>query len=408
MPDKPDSQELKSLLARIMTQKSEPPDLKETHGQGPERVIEADKIILRDEAGKSRGKISARADGSAGLILSNNEGNAWAWLGINREGEAFLELKDRKGEISFKVPGNAGDPKTAPENPANPVSDQRPEAVPAASDSQGTSQPGADAMIRGAAEAGINAEQAPSAIPPDWQPASTDSTVYDRLEELERKNRGGGISRGIFLGLLLVILALQVFILVRPRSPGNLQVKSLTVGDHNGVLRAWLGEKNGNPVLSLNDPQGKVRAALGLAKDGSPSLLLYDQDHRLRAGLHLWPNGTPKLFLRNHSSLLGKAQPDAQSGADTQLTTAVSNLGGEGGTLVDSVTGEAQNPSQVRDAATETYFVGSKTSNKYHFPECKWAKTIRPSHLIIFKSLKDAQDRGYIPCPACKPPPLSQ
>ena len=76
MPDKPDSQELKSLLARIMTQKPEPPDLKETQGQGPERVIEADKIILRDEAGKSRGKISARADGSAGLILSNNEGSA--------------------------------------------------------------------------------------------------------------------------------------------------------------------------------------------------------------------------------------------------------------------------------------------------------------------------------------------
>ena len=122
MPDKPDSQELKSLLARIMTQKPEPPDLKETQGQGPERVIEADKIILRDEAGKSRGKISARADGSAGLILSNNEGSAWAWLGINQDGEAFLELKDKKGEISFKVPGDAAVSKTAPENPANPAS----------------------------------------------------------------------------------------------------------------------------------------------------------------------------------------------------------------------------------------------------------------------------------------------
>lgn len=406
MPDKPDSQELKSLLARIMTQKPEPPDLKETQGQGPERVIEADKIILRDEAGKSRGKISARADGSAGLILSNNEGSAWAWLGINQDGEAFLELKDKKGEISFKVPGDAAVSKTAPENPANPASGLTPEPVPAASDSQGASQPASAATATGASGSGTDAGQAPSANYPDSKPAYADATVYDRLEKLERQNRRRGLFRAAFLGLLAVILGLQLFVLIRPQ--GNLQVKSLMLRDHNGVLRAWLGEKNGNPMLSLNDPQGKVRAALGLSKDGSPSLFLYDQDHRLRAGLHLWPNGTPKLFLRNHSSLMGKIQRDAQSGADNQQATAVSNLGGEGGTLVGPITGEAKNLSQGRDAATETYFVGSKTSNKYHFPECRWAKTIRPSHLIIFKSLTAAQDRGYIPCPVCKPPPLSQ
>jgi hypothetical protein len=403
MSDKPDSQELKSLLAKIMTQKPEPSDLKETQGQGAQKVIEADKIILRDEAGKSRGKISARADGSAGLILSNHEGSAWAWLGINQDGEAFLELKDKKGEVSFKVPGDAAAPKAAYENQANHESDQEPEVVPAAPDSQGASEPEAAATAIGTSGSGTDAGPSPPDNPPDWQPASADSTVYDRLDELERKNRGGGISRGIFLGLLLVILALQVFILVRPKYPGNLQVKSLAVRDHNGVLRAWLGEKNGNPVLSLKDPQGKVRATLGLARDGSPSLFLYDQDRRLRAGLHLWPNGSPKLFLRSRSSSSGKTQ----RGADKQPATAVSNLGGEGGTLAGPITGAAQNLFPGRDAATETYFVGSKTSNKYHFPECRWAKTIRPSHLIIFKSLPEAQDRGYIPCPVCKPPPLS-
>lgn len=49
-------------------------------------------------------------------------------------------------------------------------------------------------------------------------------------------------------------------------------------------------------------------------------------------------------------------------------------------------------------------YVGSVTSNKYHYPHCKWAKTIHPSRLRGFSSVAEAQQAGYIPCPACKPP----
>ena len=108
MPDKPDPKDLEALMTRIMTKRPEPSDPQESQDQGQERSIEVDKILLRDAAGKSRGKISANADGSASLILSHSEGGAWAWLGVNREGEAFLELKDKTGEIRFKVP--AGPP----------------------------------------------------------------------------------------------------------------------------------------------------------------------------------------------------------------------------------------------------------------------------------------------------------
>jgi len=400
MPDKPDPQELKSLLAKIMTQKQGPADLKDSQGQDSGKVIEADKIVLRDEAGRSRGKISAAADGSAGLILSNNEGNAWAWLGINQDGEAFLELKDKKGEMSFKVVGDAAAPKAVPE------SGLAPEPVPAISDSQNASEPVAVAATAGASGSGTDAEPSPSAIHPDWKPAPVDAAVIGRLEELERKNRGRGFFWGALLGLLAVILGLQIFMLMRP--PGNLQVKSLMVRDHKGVLRAWLGEKNGNPMLSLNDPQGKVRAALKLAEGGSPSLLLYDKDHRLRAGLHLWANGTPKLFLSHYSSLVGGTPGNTNNDANNQQAFALSKTGGEEGGSESSVAAGPQNLSQWREAATLTYFVGSKTSNKYHYPGCRWAKTISPSHLIIFKSVADAQKRGYIPCPVCKPPPLSR
>lgn len=49
-------------------------------------------------------------------------------------------------------------------------------------------------------------------------------------------------------------------------------------------------------------------------------------------------------------------------------------------------------------------FVGSKTSNKYHYPTCKWVKEIKPHKLIEFYSPETATKAGYIPCPACKPP----
>jgi hypothetical protein len=48
--------------------------------------------------------------------------------------------------------------------------------------------------------------------------------------------------------------------------------------------------------------------------------------------------------------------------------------------------------------------VGSITSNKYHYPGCKWAAQILPDKLIRFSSIAEARKRGYIPCPTCRPP----
>jgi hypothetical protein len=48
-------------------------------------------------------------------------------------------------------------------------------------------------------------------------------------------------------------------------------------------------------------------------------------------------------------------------------------------------------------------FVGSITSNKIHYPDCKWAAKIKPEKLITFPSIAAAQAQGYIPCPVCRP-----
>ena len=58
----------------------------------------------------------------------------------------------------------------------------------------------------------------------------------------------------------------------------------------------------------------------------------------------------------------------------------------------------------VPTAISATEFWGSKTSNKYHYPTCKWTKQISPSNLVKFKSSEEAQKAGYVPCPVCKPP----
>ncbi|MFH1392323.1 MAG: Ada metal-binding domain-containing protein [bacterium] len=46
----------------------------------------------------------------------------------------------------------------------------------------------------------------------------------------------------------------------------------------------------------------------------------------------------------------------------------------------------------------EGIFVGSKNSNKYHLPDCTWAKKIKKENEIWFKSEKEAQEKGYQPC----------
>jgi hypothetical protein len=54
--------------------------------------------------------------------------------------------------------------------------------------------------------------------------------------------------------------------------------------------------------------------------------------------------------------------------------------------------------------AVDYKYVGSKNSNKYHYPTCKSAQKIKPENLVTFNSAKDAQAAGYVPCKVCKPP----
>jgi methylphosphotriester-DNA--protein-cysteine methyltransferase len=54
--------------------------------------------------------------------------------------------------------------------------------------------------------------------------------------------------------------------------------------------------------------------------------------------------------------------------------------------------------------AADYKYVGSAKSNKYHYPDCRWAQKIKSENLVTFKSAKEALAAGYVPCKVCKPP----
>ena len=53
------------------------------------------------------------------------------------------------------------------------------------------------------------------------------------------------------------------------------------------------------------------------------------------------------------------------------------------------------------------YFVGSKNSDVYHYPDCYWAGKIKHENLVYFDTAEDAINAGYRPCKVCKPPTSS-
>jgi hypothetical protein len=63
---------------------------------------------------------------------------------------------------------------------------------------------------------------------------------------------------------------------------------------------------------------------------------------------------------------------------------------------------EGKNPeNKVSTPSAECAFVGSKNSNKYHLPTCRWAKQIKPENLVCFKTVDEAVQRGYQPDKNC-------
>ena len=68
---------------------------------------------------------------------------------------------------------------------------------------------------------------------------------------------------------------------------------------------------------------------------------------------------------------------------------------------LDLTTGQAASAQQLlptEKQAEQGVLVGSVNSNKYHWPDCSFAKRIAEQNQIWFNSEEEAQNAGYIPC----------
>ncbi|MEG1501456.1 MAG: stalk domain-containing protein [Clostridiales bacterium] len=48
-------------------------------------------------------------------------------------------------------------------------------------------------------------------------------------------------------------------------------------------------------------------------------------------------------------------------------------------------------------------YIASKSSNKFHYPSCRYAKNISKANQIGFNTPQEAKKQGYTPCDTCKP-----
>jgi hypothetical protein len=54
-------------------------------------------------------------------------------------------------------------------------------------------------------------------------------------------------------------------------------------------------------------------------------------------------------------------------------------------------------------AELPSVYIGSKSSNKYHMPECRYAAKIQKENRVEFASSEEAKRQGYLPCKVCNP-----
>jgi hypothetical protein len=115
--------------------------------------------------------------------------------------------------------------------------------------------------------------------------------VFERLERLEKQNRG--LKRAIALFMILV----SSMILLGARGHGRtIEARQIALKDDEGHTRAVLGMRSAGPGLTLYDADGdKVWALLTVLQTG-PVLGLYDTGGTTRVLLGVTPKGATLNF----------------------------------------------------------------------------------------------------------------
>jgi len=258
---------------------------------------------------------------------------------------------------------------------------------------------------------GDHQEEDLNAVAAPCNSAPTPKLAESTLEELPPKGRKQKFFNISILALLVVILGGLAFLIVQTQlGRGRVDTGMLIIRMKDGAQRAMLSELDGQVSLCLLDNNGKTRVKAFFDSSGNPIICLLDELQQNLAEIKMGAGGKPLLRLGKEpaspSAGGGQAAPlSAQKVAPAGDTTSET----AGPQTQAAVSAPAETPVQeggskipVPDQTIK--YVGCKISNKYHYPDCKYAKQILPQGMIGFKSVKEAKEKGYIPCPVCKPP----
>ncbi len=98
-------------------------------------------------------------------------------------------------------------------------------------------------------------------------------------------------------------------------------------------------------------------------------------------------NLSQKPLVIEKASLVKSGSPEPSSGMPSQAQNLTSE--------------PKKDPTSSVVLPQNCMFVGSKNSNKYHLPTCRYAKSINPENRVCFSSLEEAQSKGYVPDKNC-------
>ncbi len=180
---------------------------------------------------------------------------------------------------------------------------------------------------------------------------------------------------------------------------GSEQKEPLSLSEIPGqeTLSLSFDTVDGSVVLSKTDPGATV-------KQGD-QIVPSDQEGRFQFNFN---QGTA-ISVFNESNLINL---DLRGFSAPQIK--VENLGNIQGTedirvaapketksqeQTDSVRANQGSPAQETPKTGQ--FVGSKNSDKYHLPSCRWVKKIKEANQVWFSSTEEAASKGYKPCSQC-------
>jgi hypothetical protein len=197
-------------------------------------------------------------------------------------------------------------------------------------------------------QAAISASEAESIVQ-RMEKVNREADVVERVERLERQTRKIAVLGSLLMSLVVLVLAVYTVFLLR----ANLSSRGV------GLEASHTGEPLPKP------PAQEVASKAGESKAPEPA-----------------PQVT--------ETTLAERQPAAPVA----------------GVATPPPAEPVQPVSEAKPAPVvpAVKYVGSNTSNKYHYPTCKWAAKIHPKKLRTFSSVKAARDQGYIPCTTCGPP----